>query len=280
MGLRINTNIASLNAQKNLSFTKSHLDKNLERLASGYKINTAGDDAAGLAVSESLRAQIRGLKQASQNAQNGVAVIQIAEGALNEVSNILIRLRELAVQAASDTLGNNERGFAQLEYQQLLYEIDRIAESTKFNGTSLLNGTAENLDFQIGVGNDPFIDRLSVNAKVTNIKPNALGVHKTKVSDKLSAQRGLAIIDKALVRVSEVRAQFGAIQNRLQSLVNNMDTAITNMHSARSRMMDVDVAEETSELTKNRILLEAGAAVLSQANQSASMSLDLLRQLK
>lgn len=280
MGLRINTNIASLNARRNLTSTKNSLDKNLERLASGYKINSAGDNAAGLAVSQSLRAQIKGLKQSSQNAQNGVAVIQIAEGALNEVSNILIRLRELAVQAASDTLGNTERSFNQLEYQQLLSEIDRIAESTKFNGISLLNGETKNLDFQIGIGNDPFIDRLSISSKTTNIKPKALGVDKTKVSDKISAQKSLSIIDQALIKVSGVRAQFGAIQNRLQSMVNNMEIAITNMYSARSRMVDVDVAEETSELTKNRILLQAGTAVLSQANQSSQLSLDLLQQLR
>ena len=280
MGLRINTNIASLNAQRNLASNKLRLDKNLERLASGYRINNSGDDAAGLAVSESLKAQIRGLKQASRNAQNGIAVIQIAEGALNEVSSILIRLRELAVQSSSDTMGDIERGFMQLEYSQLIDEIDRISDSTRFNGIALLNGTSKQLDFQIGIKNDPFIDRLSVDTSKTNTKTSALGMNKTGISNKKSAQKTLGIIDQALIHVSKVRAQFGAIQNRLQSVVNNLGISVSNMLSAKSRIADVDVAEETSELTKNKILVQAGTAVLAQANLSSEMALDLLGNLR
>ena len=161
MGLRINTNVASLNAQRNLTGTKWGLDKSLERLSSGYRINRAGDDAAGLAISENLRAQTRGLKQASRNAQDGVSLIQVAEGGLNEISSIMIRLRELAVQAASDTIGPVERQFLNVEYDQLVSEVDRIADSTEFNGTQLLSGTGSVLDFQVGTRNDPNIDRLS-----------------------------------------------------------------------------------------------------------------------
>ncbi|MDX9731182.1 MAG: flagellin FliC, partial [Bdellovibrionales bacterium] len=164
MGLRINTNVASLNAQRNLLGTKWGLDRSLERLSSGHRINRAGDDAAGLAISENLRAQIRGLKQASRNAQDGVSLVQVAEGGLNETSSILIRLRELAVQAASDTIGPVERQFLNVEYDQLVSEIDRIADATEFNGTQLLSGTGSVLDFQVGTRNDPNIDRLSFDA--------------------------------------------------------------------------------------------------------------------
>jgi flagellin len=278
MGLRINTNTASLNAQRNLTGTKLGLDKSLERLSSGLRINSAGDDAAGLAISENLKAQIRGLKQASRNAQDGVSLVQVAEGALNEISSILIRLRELSVQAASDTIGPVERQFLNVEYDQLVSEIDRIADGTEFNGTQLLSGTGSILDFQVGTRNDPNIDRLSFDASKADANAAALGVNLTSVADKASAQNSLSAIDSAIVSTSAMRADFGAIQNRLQSTISNLAVSLENMAAANSRIRDVDVAEETAELTKNNILLQAGTSVLAQANQSANAALQLLNR--
>ncbi|MAE73793.1 MAG: flagellin FliC [Bdellovibrionaceae bacterium] len=278
MGLRINTNTASLNAQRNLAKTRLGLDQSLERLSSGLRINRAGDDAAGLAISENLKAQIRGLKQASRNAQDGVSLIQVAEGGLNEISSILIRLRELAVQAASDTIGPVERQFLNVEYDQLISEIDRIADGTEFNGTQLLSGTGSILDFQVGTRNDPNIDRLSFDASRADANTAALGINLTSVADKASAQNALGAIDTSIVSVSAMRADFGAIQNRLQSTISNLAISVENMSAANSRIRDVDVAEETAEFTKNNILTNAGISVLSQANQTANSALSLLNQ--
>lgn len=278
MGLRINTNVASLNAQRNLMGTKLGLDRSLEKLSSGYRINRAGDDAAGLAISENLKAQIRGLKQASRNAQDGVSLVQVAEGSLNEISSILIRLRELAVQAASDTIGPVERQFLNVEYDQLISETDRIADGTEFNGTQLLSGTGSILDFQVGTRNDPNIDRLSFDASKADANAAALGVNLTSVADKASAQNSLTAIDQAIVSVSAMRADFGAIQNRLQSTISNTAVSVENMAAANSRIRDVDVAEESAELTRNNILLNAGTSVLAQANSSAQTALSLLNK--
>jgi len=278
MGLRINTNVASLNAQRNLMSTKWGLDKSLEKLSSGYRINRAGDDAAGLAISENLRAQIRGLKQASRNAQDGVSLVQVAEGGLNEISSIMIRLRELAVQSASDTIGPVERQFLNVEYDQLVSEVDRIAEGTEFNGTQLLSGTGSILDFQVGTRNDPNIDRLSFDASKADANAAALGVNLTSVADKASAQNSLAAIDAAITSVSAMRADFGAIQNRLQSTIGNIAISVENMAAANSRIRDVDIAEETAEMTRNNIMLQAGTSVLAQANQSSNTALQLLNK--
>lgn len=278
MGLRINTNTASLNAQRNLRSSKLGLDKSLERLSSGYRINRAGDDAAGLAISENLRAQIRGLKQAQRNAQDGVSLIQVAEGSLNEISSILIRLRELAVQAASDTIGPVERQFLNVEYDQLVSEVDRIADGTEFNGTLLLSGTGSILDFQVGTRNDPNIDRLSFDASKADANSAALGVNLTSVADKASAQNSLSAIDSAIVSVSAMRADFGAVQNRLQSTINNLAVSLENMAAANSRIRDVDIAEETAEMTMNNVLLNAGTSVLAQANQTSQVALGLLNK--
>ncbi len=276
MGLRINTNTAALNAQRNLYGTKLALDKSLEKLSSGQRINRAGDDAAGLAISESLKGQIRGLKQAHRNAQDGVSMIQVAEGGLQEISNILIRLRELGVQAASDTVGPIERQLINVEYQQMLDEIDRISDSTEFNGTPLLSGTGAVLDFQVGTRNDPNIDRLSFDASKADANSAALGVNLTTVADKASAQNSLASIDEAIVAVSAMRADFGAMQNRLGSTINNISISLENMAAANSRIRDVDIAEETAEMTKQNILMSAGTSVLAQANQTAKSALSLL----
>jgi flagellin len=278
MGLRINTNVASLNAQRNLMGTKWGLDKSLEKLSSGFRINRAGDDAAGLAISENLKAQIRGLKQASRNAQDGVSLVQVAEGGLNEISSIMIRLRELAVQAASDTIGPVERQFLNVEYDQLVSEVDRIADGTEFNGTPLLSGTGSILDFQVGTRNDPHLDRLSFDASKADANSAALGINLTSVADKASAQNSLAAIDSAIVSVSAMRADFGAVQNRLQSTIGNLAVSTENLSAANSRIRDVDIAEETAEMTKNNILLQAGTSVLAQANQSSNTALQLLNK--
>ncbi len=278
MGLRINTNTASLNAQRSLRTSKLGLDKSFERLSSGLRINRAGDDAAGLAISENLKAQIRGLKQASRNAQDGVSLIQVAEGSLNEISSILIRLRELAVQSASDTIGPVERQFLNVEYDQLVSEVDRIADGTEFNGTLILSGTGSILDFQVGTRNDPNIDRLSFDASKADANAAALGINLTSVADKASAQNSLSAIDSAIVSVSAMRADFGAVQNRLQSTINNLAVSLENLAAANSRIRDVDIAEETAEMTMNNVLLNAGTSVLAQANQTSQVALGLLNK--
>ena len=276
MGLRINTNVASLNAQRNLSGTKLMMDKTLEKLASGQRINRAGDDAAGLAISENLKAQIRGLSQAERNAQDGVSLVQIAEGALSEVSNILIRLRELGVQAASDTIGATERKFLNVEFEQLMSEVDRIANSTEFNRVPLLNGTGAVFDIQIGTRNDPMSDRLTFDASSADVNVAALGLNLASIADKISAQNSLSAIDQAIINVSGIRADFGALQNRLQSTINNLAVNVENLSAANSRIRDTDIAKETAELTKSNILVTAGTSVLAQANNSTKMALGLI----
>lgn len=277
MGLRINTNVPALVANRNLRTTRSSLDQTLERLSSGSRINHAGDDAAGLAISESMRAQIRGMDQAYRNAQDGVSLVQIAEGAMAEVSNILIRMRELGVQGASDTIGPQERKFLDTEFQQLMEEIDRISNSTTFNGVPLLNGTSSTFEVQIGTGNNPLIDRIRLfDPFNANINVVALGVNLANVADKVSAQNTLGALDKALNSVTAIRAEFGAMQNRLQSVISNIAISKENLASANSRIRDADLAEEVTNLTKHQILMQSGVSVLGQANASAKEALKLL----
>ncbi len=276
MGLRISTNVPSLNAQRNLRSTQLGLNTALARLSSGYRINKAADDAAGLAISENLRGQIRGLKQAGRNALDGVSLVQTAEGGLNEISNILIRLRELAVQAASDTIGDTERKFLDVEYQQLKSEIQRISEVTRFNGTDLLNGTGGVLDVQVGIYNDDFEDRISFNAGAANSSLEALGMSVESVMQKPGAQTSISAVDSAIVSVNAIRANFGALQNRLEKTISNLAIFDENLSAANSRIRDADVASETAELTRNNILMQAGVSVLQQANSVSSFALKLL----
>lgn len=279
MGLRINTNVPSLVAQRNLRGTRVNLDRTFERLSSGSRINHAGDDAAGLAISENMRAQIRGLGQAERNAQDGVSLVQVAEGGISEISNILIRLRELGVQAASDTVGPQERGFMNVEFQQLLEEIDRISNATNFNNVPLLNGTAGVFEVQVGTGNNPTTDRIKLFQNGSaDVNVTSLGLNLANVQDKLSAQNSLAAIDKALDHVVATRAEFGALQNRLQSVINNITVSKENLASANSRIRDADMAEETAELTKNQVLMQSGVSVLTQANATVKTALGLLGQ--
>ncbi len=276
MGLRIMTNIPALAAMRTLGQTKQNLEGNLERLSSGSRINRAGDDAAGLAISENLRAQIRGFRQAKRNAQDGVSMIQVTEGGLNEVSNMIVRLRELAIQAASDTIGDKERQFADREFQALKSEMDRIAASTAYNGNPLLNGKAGIFEIQVGIGNNPLTDRVVYNAENANVTLEALGLVGESVASKIGAQTTLANLDDALTRVNSVRSDLGAMQNRLQSTINSLAINDENLSAANSRIRDADLAVEVSDMTKNNILMQAGISVLGQANASAQASLKLL----
>ncbi len=276
MGLRISTNVASLNAQRNLTGTQRDMNRSLARLSSGARINQAADDAAGLAISENLRGQIRGLRQANRNANDGISLVQVAEGGLNEVSNMIIRLRELSVQAASDTIGDTERKFLDVEYQQLKSEIQRVTEVTKFNGRDLLNGTGGVIDIQVGTNNDPFKDRISFNASAANASLESLGLTAESLAEKESAQASMDVLDRALVSVNAIRANFGAMQNRLQSTSANIMISDENLSAANSRIRDTDIAAESAEMTRNNILMQAGVSVLGQANNISNIALKLL----
>jgi flagellin len=276
MGLRIATNTTALNAQRQMAMTRVNLDKSLEKLASGSRINHAGDDAAGLAISENLRAQVRGIRQAKRNAQDGISLIQVSEGGLNEIGNMLIRLRELAIQAASDTIGDVERQFVDREYQSLKQEIDRIANVTQFNGTPLLNGRAGIFEIQVGTHNNPILDRVVYNGERSDATLDALKLGGESVATKQGSQLSLAVIDDALVRINSIRADLGAMQNRLQSTINNLAISDENLSAANSRIRDTDIAEEVSEMTKNNILMSSGISVLGQANNTNSSALKLL----
>jgi len=276
MGFRINTNVASISAQRSLSQTNKAQESVLSKLSSGSRITQAADDAAGLAISEKLKAQIRGTNQATRNANDGISMVQTAEGGLNEVSNILVRLRELSVQSASDTVGETERKFSDLEYQNLKQEIERISQVTEFNGMKLLNGEGEQLDFQIGIHNDAFQDRISYDVQATNSKLGNLGMDSISVVSKSGAQESLSVIDKAIESISGSRANLGALQNRLSSTVNNLQVSSENMSAANSRIRDTDYAETTAQNAKFNILNAAGTSVLGQANMQTQNALKLI----
>jgi flagellin len=275
MGFSIVTNTASLNAQRNLSRTQTELGGNLARLSSGLRINNASDDAAGLAISEKLRAQIRGLGQAERNTMDGVSLIQTAEGAMNEVSGILTRMRELAVQSANGTLGSTERNFLNEEFEALTSEVDRIANVTEFNGLNLLDGTTSQIDFQVGI-NDTANDQITASMTEMHTSAGALNVATLSVSTATDAGTALAALDTAIDAVSSGRSTLGASQNRLQITISNLGSARENLAAANSRIRDVDVAAETSAMTRNNILMQAGVSVLAQANQIPSLALSLL----
>jgi flagellin len=276
MGMRISTNVPSINAQRNLANSQHQLAQAQARLSSGSRINRAADDAAGLAISENIKAQIRGLRQASRNANDGISLVQTAEGGLNEIGNILVRFRELAIQAASDTVGDRERGFSNVEYQQLKSELQRIAETTRFNNRDLLNGTGGIFDIQVGIHNDNFKDRISYDVSSADATLEALGLTALGIETKEGAQTSLASVDDAIESVAGIRADLGALQNRLQSTVNNLGIYDENMSAANSRIRDTDIAAESSEMIKNQVLLQAGISVLTQANATQNLALKLL----
>ncbi len=274
MSLSIRTNVASLNAQRNLTNTQTALDSSLAKLSSGYRITKAGDDAAGLGVSTSLTAQTKSFNQAVRNANDGLSVVQSAEAGFNEIANILTRMRELAMQSSSDGVGNTQRGYVQTEKSSLSAEIDRIANSTQFNGTNLLNISTSSLDFQVGIGNVAANDRITVST--VDIQAATLGVASFDLSTKAGAQAALTTIDAALNTLSSSRSSFGAMGNRLQSAINAVQTFAEATSAANSRIRDVDVAEETANMTRSNILAQAGISVLAQANQMPQMALKLL----
>jgi len=259
-----------------MAITRMNLDKSLERLASGSRINHAGDDAAGLAISENLRAQVRGMRQAKRNSLDGISLIQVSEGGLNEIANMVVRMRELSIQAASDTIGDVERQFTDREFQSLKQEIDRIANVTQFNGTPLLNGKAGIFEIQVGTHNNPILDRVVYNGERSDASLDALKLGGESIATKQGAQLSLAVIDDALLRVNSIRADLGAMQNRLQSTINNLAIADENLSAANSRIRDTDLAEEVSEMTKNNILMQSGIAVLGQANNTNASAVKLL----
>lgn len=276
MGLRISTNMPSINAQRSLAGSQREINKSFAQLSSGSRITKAADDAAGLAVSEGMISQIRSFKMAARNAEDGMSLVQVAEGGLGEISNILTRLRELGVQAASDTLGDRERGFLNLETSQLKNELERIAQSTRYGTTDLLNGTGGNFDFQIDINNDSFKDRVSFDSGQMDAKLGTLAIDDVDYSTKEGAQTALQNIDHAQVTVNGYRANLGAIQNRLISTQSNLGSSIENLSAANSRIRDADIASSTAELTKNNILLNASTSVLQQANAAPAAALKLL----
>ncbi len=276
MGFRIATNIQSIAAQRTLSQQRSEQNHELEKLSSGERIVRAADDAAGLAISEKFKAEIRSTGQASRNTQDAISLVQVAEGGLNEIGNILIRMRELSIQSASDTIGDAERQFTNKEVESLKAEISRIAESTRFNGMSLLNGQGENLEFQVGTGSNPERDRLMYDSKLLDAKASALGVETITTATRQDSQANLEKLDSAIMAVSANRAQLGAMQNRLSSTMNNLMVSSENLSAANSRIRDTDIAASTAELTKRNILTQAGVATLAQANQGSTLALRLI----
>ncbi len=280
MALSILTNVASLNAQRNLSSTQTALSASIGRLSSGMRINRAADDAAGLGISENLKSDLRSLAQAQRNANDGVSMTQVAEGSMNEMSGIVIRMRELSVQSANQTLGTTERGYIQTEFTQLRNEINRISAVTEFNGQKLIDGSASaGLSFQVGKDNSTN-DRIAMS--VTRLTTSTLGstslrLASATLSTVTGARAAMGAFDKAIEQLSTARSKVGAVQNRMVVTISNLGVAQENLAAANSRIRDVDVAAESSQLTKAQILSQAGLAVLSQANQLPQSALSLLR---
>lgn len=276
MSMRIATNVSALNSIRKMGENTRTINSSFEKLSSGHRINKAADDAAGLAISEGLKADIRSTHQAKRNADNGVSMIQVAEGGLHELGNIIIRLRELGIQAASDTVDDNERGFINAEVDQLKEEMQRIADSTKWGDAKLLDGSTPVFDFQVGIGNNDFADRISFDSSGNIATVDALGLSGLSFMDKSGAQTGLEELDAAQNEVNRMRANLGALQNRLVSTVTNLGTSEENLSAANSRIRDTDVAEATAKLTSSQILMQANTATLAQANQKNSLALQLL----
>ncbi|MBL7665988.1 MAG: flagellin FliC [Bacteriovoracaceae bacterium] len=275
MGFRVNTNTPALASQRTLRNTTAKLEKNVKHLASGSRITEAGDDAAGLAISEKVKSVIRSAQQAQRNTNDSVSMIQVAEGGMNEVQNMLTRLREISIQTASDTVGNAERAMSDLEYQQLKLEIQRIAESTKYNGADLLNGQGGVYDFQVDI-RSANAHRISFAADESNVTVDGLGIEGLQVSEKSSAQQSLTTLDNAIEQVSRQRSNLGSIQARLVSSSNNLSVYEKSQSDANSRIRDADYASETAEMAKNSILQDAGTQVQASANNFGSAALKLL----
>jgi len=276
MGMRISTNVASINAQRSMSGAQRDIQKSFAQLSSGSRITKAADDAAGLSISEGLKSSSRSIQQAIRNSNDGISMVQVAEGGLNEISNIMTRLRELGIQAASDTVGERERGFINNEVKQLVSEADRISKTTRFGGVNLIDGTGVKFDFQVGINNNSQLDRISYDAENTNATIDNLGIAGLDFSSKEGAQEALSVLDEAQVRTNGFRSDLGALQNRLTSTVDNLAVTHENISAANSRIRDTDVASATAELTRNNILLNASVSTLAQANASPQMALKLI----
>lgn len=276
MGLRVTTNISAINAQRNLIGSQRAINDSMAKLSSGSRINKAADDAAGLAISEGLKAQIRSGAQAQRNANDGISLVQTAEGGLNEIGNIIVRLRELGIQASSDTVGDKERGMLNKEVNQLKDEMQRIASVTTWGTTKLLDGSSPKFDFQVGLYNSETDDRITFNAAENVATLDALGLAGIDYTSKEGAQESLAALDDAQTSVNSMRANLGALQNRLTSTVDNLGVAVENMSAANSRIRDTDVAAASSEMTRNNILLQAGTSTLAQANQVNQLAMKLI----
>ena len=274
MGLRVNTNVTSINAQRNLASVTDRLSTNFRRLSTGLRISTAADDAAGLAISERLRSQVRSLDQAKRNANDGISLVQTAEGALNEVNSVLTRLRELSIQAANGSVSNQDKDTLNEEFTSLVDEIDRIAQSTEFNGINLLDGSSASVSFQVGYGTTAGVDTLDVTLQAAD--ETALGLDSLDISSTGNTSTAIAAIDTAINTVSSLRGSLGAAQNRLGSTINNLAIQTENLSAAESRIRDVDVAYETAQLTRNSILQQASISVLAQANAQPQSALALL----
>ncbi len=276
MSMRVATNMSAINAHRTMQKNNLAIQSSFEKLASGSRINKAADDAAGLAISEGLKAQIRSASQAKRNTNDAISLVQTAEGGLNEIGNIVIRLRELGIQAASDTVGADERGFINAEVAQLKEEMQRISETTKWGSTNLLDGSTPQFDFQVGIFNSDSSDRISWDGSTNVATIDALGLASLDFSDKAGAQTGLAELDAAQTEVNRIRANIGAVQNRFNSTVSNLSSMEENLSAANSRIRDTDIAAETANLTSSQILMQANTATLAQANQKNQLALQLL----
>jgi len=272
MGLRVNTNLFSLNSQRNLANVSQRLAGNFARLSSGLRIASASDDAAGLGISERMRAQIASLQQAGRNADDGISLAQTAEGSLGELNGNLVRMRELAVQSSNGTLNDGDRAILNDEFQALVSEIDRVAGQTTFNGVNLLDGSTTSLSIQVGTESGETID-----ITFGDMTAATLGVN-TDVANVTNAQSALDLIDTAIDTVSGLRGSLGAQQNRIESTVRSIANVSENLSGAESRIRDVDVAAETADLTKNQILQQAAVSVLAQANTQPQIALALLQR--
>jgi flagellin len=274
MGLRVNTNVTSINAQRNLSAVTDRLSGNYRKLSTGLRISTAADDAAGLAISERLRSQVRSLEQAKRNANDGISFVQTAEGALNEVSSILTRLRELAIQSSNGSVSNQDKETLDEEFQSLVNEVNRIGRSTEFNGIKLLDGSSSSVSFQVGFGTRAGIDTLAVTLSAA--LSTTLALQSLDIGSGGATTTAITNIDAAINTISSLRGSLGAVQNRLGSTINNLAIQVENLSAAESRIRDVDVAYETAQLTRNNILQSASISVLSQANSQPQAALQLL----
>lgn len=275
MSFRVNTNISAMQAHQKLTKVSRESEESSAKLASGERITKAADDASGLAISEKMKAEIRSGRQANRNATDGLSLVQTAEGGLSESSNLLTRMRELAIQAASDTMVDSDRDKASIEYEGLKRELERLSQVTEFNGRKLLNGSGSRMDFQVGLGRN-MDDHISYDSSQLNSSTTSLGIASASINSKFSARNSLAIIDSAINKISSHRSVLGSLQNRLNSSSNNLAIYTENMSASNSRIRDVDYAAETANQARNSVIGSASTAIMAQANTSGQNALKLI----